>query len=241
IDPVLDLHPTQYGPRGTHEGARVVTGVPHCPAMPEVFDDIRRPDRLSAGVELDDFVARIQRRENFAFRRVAGPDRTGQERFECPARAGKVRCTLHKPSLALPLAIPKVIGAPTDEPKCCTQRTITVPGAIDAKSRQRHYWGSRNWIRSFSRRSRVEGWFGNLKNDSTEALGRGRFRVMGLAKTSLMLAIYASATNLRLLHNWTERNAVPQEAGEGNQPHARHSRPRSRQRRSIRGTASPPR
>jgi hypothetical protein len=29
IEPVLDLHQTQYGARGTHDGARIITGVPH--------------------------------------------------------------------------------------------------------------------------------------------------------------------------------------------------------------------
>lgn len=98
-----------------------------------------------------------------------------------------------------------MITPPGDAPACCTQRTITVPGDVDAKSRQRHYWGTRDWINAFSRRSRVEGWFGNLKNEATEALNRGTFRVMGLAKTSIMLGIYAAATNLRLLRRWALR------------------------------------
>ncbi|MGI8986100.1 MAG: hypothetical protein ACR2GM_04805, partial [Nocardioidaceae bacterium] len=68
-----------------------------------------------------------------------------------------------------------------------------------------HYWGSPNWIRAFNRRSRVEGWFGNLKNDNTEALGRGAFRVLGICKTSIMVAVFAAATNLRLLRAWARR------------------------------------
>lgn len=88
---------------------------------------------------------------------------------------------------------------------CCTQRTITVPGSVDPKTRQRHYWGSADWVAAFSRRSRVEGWFGNLKSENTEALGRGAFRVMGIAKTTLMLGIYSAATNMRLLRAWARR------------------------------------
>ncbi len=60
-------------------------------------------------------------------------------------------------------------------------------------------------VDTFNRRSRVEGWFGNLKNDNTEALGRGAFRVMGVCKTSLMIAVFAAATNLRLLRAWARR------------------------------------
>jgi hypothetical protein len=205
IDPVLDLHATQYGPRGSHAGARIVTGVPHCPAMPPSFDTIKRPERLAESPALEVFITDITRREQWAFRRAAGPDITGKERYECPAQAGKLRCPLQPKSMTLPLALPKVMSPPEDPPACCEQRTITVPGDIDAKSRQRHYWGSREWISSFSRRSRVEGWFGNLKNDSTEALNRGSFRVMGLCKTSIMLGIYAATTNLRLLRRWAKR------------------------------------
>ena len=105
-----------------------------------------------------------------------------------------------------PLALPKVFDPPDPAAhKCCSQRTVTVPGEVDYKSRQRHYWGSRDWISSFSRRARVEGWFGNLKDRSREALTRGGFRVMGLCKSSLMLGIYAAATNLRLLETWAAR------------------------------------
>ena len=210
IEPVLDLHQTQYGPRGTHEGARIITGVPHCPATPVGLDTITRPDRLSDSPDTDAFIDQISRRERWAFRRVNHADTTGKERYECPARAGKVRCPLVKASMSQPLALPTVSRPPADNPPtCCTQRTITLPGHIDPKSRQRHYWGSRDWITAFSRRSRAEGWFGNLKSSNTEALNRGAFRVMGLAKTSLMLGIYAAATNLRLLRLWTARQEAP--------------------------------
>lgn len=207
LDPVHDLHATQFGARGTHAGARIVAGVPHCPAMPELFDSIARPGRLAAGPELETFIGQIEQRGQWALRRVAGPDTSGKERYECPARAGKLRCPAHPASMALPLALPKVSRPPTEAPMptCCSQRTITVPGEVDAKSRQRHYWGSRAWVAAFSRRSRVEGWFGNLKNDNAEALGRGAFRIMGICKTSLMLGIYAAATNLRLLRAWAGR------------------------------------
>lgn len=207
IDPVADLHANQYGPRGTHAGARIVAGTPHCPAMPAAFDTIHRPDRLVPTPALDTFTADIERREQWALRRVAGPDRDGKERYECPARAGKLRCPLQPGSIALPLATPTVLTPPEADtaPTCCTQRTITVPGDVDAKARQRHYWGSPTWIKAFNRRSRVEGWFGNLKNDNTEALGRGAFRVMGICKTSIMVAVFAAATNLRLLRAWARR------------------------------------
>lgn len=206
IDSVLDLHPTQLGPRGSHGGARLIAGVPHCPATPEAFDTIARPERLAESLALEVFLGQITTREQWALRRVAGPESSGSERYECPARAGKLRCPLVPPSMGQPVSLPKVFETPEPSAhKCCTQRTITVPGDVDYKSRQRQYWGSRDWISSFSRRSRVEGWFGNLKDRSREALGRGAFRVMGLCKSSLMLGIYAAATNLRLLDGWADK------------------------------------
>jgi len=206
VDSVLDLHPTQLGSRGSHGGARVIAGVPHCPATPGALDTIPRPERLAESPPLEVFLGQISTREQWALRRVAGPDSSGAERFECPVRAGKLRCPLVSLSMGQPVTLPKVLEPPDPSAhRCCTQRTITVPGDVDYKSRQRHYWGSRDWIISFSRRSRVEGWFGNLKDRSREALGRGAFRVMGLCKSSLMLGIYAAATNLRLLDAWASK------------------------------------
>jgi len=43
------------------------------------------------------------------------------------------------------------------------------------------------------------------RHDNTEALGRGAFRVMGICKTSIMVAVFAAATNLRLLRAWARR------------------------------------
>jgi len=68
--------------------------------------------------------------------------------------------------------------------------------------------GQPHWISSISRRSRVEGRFGDLKDRSRVALTRGGFRVMRLCKSSVMLAIYAAATNLRLLDTWAARTGL---------------------------------
>jgi hypothetical protein len=65
----------------------------------------------------------------------------------------------------------------------CTQRTISVPGEVDYKSRQGHYWGRQDWIISFSRRSRVEGRFGNLKDRSHEHSAVAASESWGCART----------------------------------------------------------
>lgn len=56
-----------------------------------------------------------------------------------------------------------------------------------------------------SRRTHVEGSFGNLKNPDTENVRRGWTRLVGLVKTSLMLVIAQAAANLRLLRAWAAR------------------------------------
>jgi hypothetical protein len=185
------------------------------------------------------FVEQIDRRARWAFRRVTTADTSGKERYECPARAGKVRCPLYKPSMGKPLALPTTLHPPVENPPtCCTQRTITVPGDVDAKNRQRHYWGSRDWISAYARRSRVEGWFGNAKSNNAEGLTRGAFRVMGIAKTSLMLGIYAAATNLRLLRAWTARH-LPEHGSNGRPRPQKASTPSRKMNRRHPGAGPP--
>lgn len=166
------------------DGMRMIAGTAHCPATPDELIDIRRPATLGAGPELDEFTRRIDERSSYAFRRTAGPNARGDERAECPAEAGKLRCPLKPTSLLFPAEMLS-IGAPPDAataPACCTQRTVKIPAAADAKVRQRHIWGSAAWVRSFRRRTYVEGAFGNLKNPNTEAVRRGWIAVVGLVR-----------------------------------------------------------
>jgi hypothetical protein len=87
-----------------------------------------RPERLAASPALDVFLAQIYTREQWALRRVAGPVSSGAERYECPARAGKVRCPLVERSMAQPVTLPKVLGPPEPSAhRCCSATTRLCP------------------------------------------------------------------------------------------------------------------
>lgn len=229
IEQVFDLHPNEHGVRD-YEGIRMVDGVPHCPAMPLELADIKRPAQLSVGAlgrhpdaiqrahfekttaEITSFKAKIAERKQYAFRLVAtapsGAKDPGKLRYECPAQAGKVRCANCPMSQHLDAATTPEIDAPPaldTAPACCTQRTVTIPGHVNAKLAQRHYWGDDEWIASFSRRTHVEGFFGNLKNTSGGNIKRGWCKVVGIVKTSLLIACAVAATNIALLRTWAER------------------------------------
>jgi hypothetical protein len=47
---------------------------------------------------------------------------------------------------------------------------------------------------------------GNSKNDAAQNITRGRIRVMGLAKVSIMCLLSVGATNLRLTDTHTQRH-----------------------------------
>jgi hypothetical protein len=130
-----------------------------------------------------------------------------QTQWICPGKAGKLRCELCPLSEHYPADRP-VVGSPGPlaiAPKCCRQVTIVVPGPVLVKLRQRDPWRSPKWIDSYARRSAIEGIFGNLRSQSTQNIKRGFCRVVGLVKTSLMLAFEAVAANIRLLRKWAKR------------------------------------
>ena len=224
IEQVFDMHPADRGVRD-HEGIRIIDGTPHCPATPDDLVRIDRPRNLkpkrpsakatkaqriqheAAVQEVHEFQQRIAERETWSFRFVGNGKKAGTTRWECPAQAGKRICTHCPLSQGFPTETPRVDNPPAaaTKPKCCSQRTVTVPAEALAKTRQKHYWGSPDWIASYSRRTHVEGYFGNLKNADTGIAGRGWTRVVGLVKTSIMTACALAATNIRLLRTWSAR------------------------------------
>lgn len=228
ISQVQDIHPLDHGMRD-HEGLRIVDGVPHCPKMPDHLADIGRPSRFKVGPlrkkatkdellnsernkkELDEFLEKIADRKQYAFELHAlAPDFArdkGKTRWICPAKAGKVKCTLCPASSFYEEGTTEVVNPPlaATAPKGCMQQTVSIPGAVTVKFRQKEYWGSPEWIDSYSRRNHIESIFGNLRNPSTQSIKRGFCRVVGLVKTSFMLTFEAVAANIRLVRQWSRR------------------------------------
>lgn len=77
------------------------------------------------------------------------------------------------------------------------------------KLRQAHRWGSDAWIKDYTRRTYVEGSFGELRNPALGALARGKFCIMGLIKVTLMLAALAAPSNARRITTWaTDQHVI---------------------------------
>ena len=223
-DLVFDLSEADRGALD-HEGLLMVDGWPHCPSMPAHLRNVARPERFKvsplpanptlrqtrdharATADLARFTAQIAERDAYAFRRVAGPDANGTERFECPAQAGKVRCEACPLSQMLTGDLPEVDGPPEGQgvPTCCTQRTITLRADVDAKRRQHLRWGTPEWIAAYLRRVYVEGTYGSLKSSSGANLRRGWCHARRKAKVTILLACAIAASNLALLRAWAKR------------------------------------
>lgn len=196
-----------------YEGMRWVAGRPHCPCVPEELNGLQRPGPAASRVDKERFETQVTIRKNYAFQIHTQPDSTGQMRVRCPARNSTVGCPFiggsemtaiqdHRPLVEGPVAR---FGA-EKLPACCTQETVTVrPPDTIAKHYQFYYWGTSEWAAQFDRRTFVEGFYGNIKNKSTEDVCRGFTRGIGLAWMNLVAAMAAASYNLRILRNWADR------------------------------------
>ena len=99
-------------------------------------------------------------------------------------------------------------------------KNFTTFHATDLPLSQRELYGTSRWYISYRRRNRVEGIFGNVKNEAVENLRRGSIRVRGLIKTGLLVALMVASTNLRLGVSWERQVALP--------PKVRRGRPAKR-------------
>lgn len=86
---------------------------------------------------------------------------------------------------------------------------ITVPPSVADKTRQKHVFGPTGWSDWYKRRTGVERVFGAANDTACEGMGKGRIRLMGRAKPTLMLLAVMSSVDAGLLSAFEERQASP--------------------------------
>nr|WP_246297778.1 transposase [Janibacter cremeus] len=113
-------------------------------------------------------------------------------RYVCPVTTGRLDVSTHP--------------APHLRKECC-RKSITIPFSVHGKLRQKHVWGTREWFRSYARRTAVERFFGNIKG-LTGIMRAGWTLQVGLVKLQLMTAITVMAHNLKTLLRWTKAHGA---------------------------------
>jgi hypothetical protein len=236
---VQDLHPSDRGPQGTHQGAIIANGNLYCPATPRPLLELQP---LAPAATTEDTAAHDTQAAELArhkLGRITADDADGYHRVTCPAAAGKLRCPLQPASMKLDRARPEILSPPEHPPACCTQQTITVPPSVAAKTRQKHDYPSPQHRRSYARRTSCERTFSTIKDPATTSIARGWCRLMGLTPLTLWLACLLIVRNQRILAAFDARQSDNARRAAAGLP------PRTRRRRrttlaSLTATAAPP-
>jgi hypothetical protein len=195
---IMDLHPNDRGPHGTHQGAICTNGNLYCPATPKPLLELTP---LPPGATLeqaqthDTQCAELAR---YKLSPLTAYDNDGYRRVICPAAQQKLRCPHRPTSMTLPHDRPTIPTPPQHPTACCTQKTITVPPAVNAKTTQKHDYPSRQHRLSYHRRTAAERTFATLTDRATNDLSRGWCRLTGLAPIALLTATALIARNIRI-------------------------------------------
>ncbi|HLW95171.1 MAG TPA: hypothetical protein VKS25_07330, partial [Solirubrobacteraceae bacterium] len=152
---------------------------------------------------------------------ITAADPDGYRRAGCPAAHNKIRCPLQPASLPLPYSRPTIHQPPEHPPVCCTQKTITIPPSVNAKTAQKHDYPSPAHRHSYQRRTAAERANASIKDPATTNLARGHCRLTSLTPIALFTATALIARNLRTHDAYTARQA----------DHARRPDQRRRRRR----------
>jgi hypothetical protein len=207
---IVDLHPNDRGPKGTHQGAIINNGRLYCPTTPTALLQLAP---LPPAANLEQTALHDQQSAELARHKLAPisrPDHDGYHRVSCPAAHGKLRCPLQPDSLTLPKDRPTVLDPPKHPPVCCTQKTITVPPSINAKTAQKHDYPSPQHRTSYNRRTAVERTFASVKDPATTNLARGSCRLTGTTPNALHAATTIITRNIRVADAFTARQAENQ-------------------------------
>jgi hypothetical protein len=206
---VMDLHPNDRGPKGTFEGAICANGNLWCPAVPPALLELAPLAHGAAGDDAGAHDARWREAARYKLGRKTKDDADGYHRVACPAADGKLRCPLRPESMSLGFDSPEVLSPPEHPPRCCTQATITVPPAVNAKTRQKHDYPSAAHRGSYNRRTAAERSFSSVKQSSGIDLRRGSCRLLGRTPNLIVFVCAMAVRNLRTVASF-ERNQQPQ-------------------------------
>jgi hypothetical protein len=224
---VTDLHPSDRGPHGTHQGAICSDGNLYCPAVPKAILGLAPLGRGADEARRAEHDATCGEAARYKLVPISGPDADGYRRAGCPALAGKLRCPLRSTSMALGYDRPTVASPPEHPPVCCSQASITVAPSVNAKTAQRHDYPGPAWRTSYARRSGVERSYSTLKDPASTDINRGWCRVMGLVPIMLFLTAAVMVRNLRIVDAFEARMAEDARRAEQGRP------PRTRKRRRV--------
>jgi hypothetical protein len=226
IQLVVDLHPNDRGPKGTHQGAICANGQLYCPATPQALLELTP---LPPGAAPERTTLHNQQCSELAHYKLApltAPDHDGYHRAICPAANGKLRCPLRPDSMTLPYQRPTIHKPPEHPPVCCQQQTITVPPSVNAKTSQKHDYPSPTHRDSYNRRSAAERAFATITDPATTNLSRGWCRLMGLTPIALFATSTFIARNLRIADAFAARQAEHQRRAACGLPPKRRKRRR---------------
>lgn len=239
-DLIMDLHPHDRGTQGTHHGAICFNGSLYCPSTPKGLFTL---EPLSRGASEEETAAHDRRSAELARYKmgvVSADDADGFHRVACPAVLGKVRCPRRAESMALSAERPEITSAPEEPPTCCTQKTLTVPPSVNAKTKQKHDYPSRAHRLSYGRRSAAERSNATVKDPASNDISRGWCRLMGLTSMTLMLTCLFVVRNQRVLASFEGREAEDQRRlAQGLPPKTRRRR-RTTMSDLVNAAANPP-
>jgi hypothetical protein len=240
IEPIQDLHPNDRGTQGTHMGATRHNGQLYCPATPTTLLELSplhrgaTPEQTQAH---DRLCAELSR---YKLSPITGYDPDGYRRVICPAAQGKLRCPHRPESMTLPHRHPTILKPPQHPPPCCTQKTLTVPPTVNAKTAQKHDYPSREHRLSYNRRSAAERTFSTLTDRATNDLSRGWCRLTGLTPIALLTATALIARNIRVADAFNARQAENQRRAANGLPPKRRKRRRQTAEDLISAANAPP-
>jgi hypothetical protein len=236
---IQDLHPNDRGPHGTHMGATCHNGNLYCPATPKPLLELGPLPRGSTE-QTNAHDQQCTELARYKLSPLTGYDPDGYRRVICPAAQAKIRCPLRPESLTLPHQHPTILTAPQQPPACCTQKTITVPPSVNAKTAQKHDYPSPQHRHSYNRRTAAERTFATLTDRATNDLSRGWCRLFGLTPIALFTATTLIARNIRIHDAYTARQADNQRRAANGLPPKQRKRRRHTTENLIAAANAPP-